>query len=200
MSTLHFPKISLKKIVENLDKIQASTGFDTEPKKLTPEQKKRLMEMASQFEKFGEVFKNEAAILESTKNMTELCELASNYAIHECGDCFQKQIVDKDFANVKKRMAEHTKIAKECYAKMQQLRVAHEDIGSTLSRYYNLQEIAESMGFTPSNSTTVAGTPQTPLEIGAPQIMENKQCKCAKCGTSFTPHLHKTCKSCCSKK
>ena len=176
MSTLKNTKLSLKQIVENFDKISTATGFDTEPKKLSPEQKKRLMEMASQFEKFGEVFKNEAAILESTKNMTELCELASTYAVNECGDCFQKLIVDKDFANVKKRMAEHSKIAKECYSKMQQLRVAHEDIGSTLSRYYNLKEIAESMGFTPSSATTIAGTPQTPLEIGsAPQVMERKK-------------------------
>jgi hypothetical protein len=176
MSILKNTKLSLKQIVENLDKIPSSTGFDDEPKKLTPEQKKRLMEMASQFEKFGEVFRNEAAILESTKSMTELCELASNYAVNECADCFQKSIIDKDFSNVKKRMTEHTKIAKECYAKMQQLRVAHEDIGSTLSRYFNLKEIVESMGFTQSSATTVAGTPQTPLEIGsAPQVMERKK-------------------------
>jgi len=172
MSTPKNNKLSLKQIVENFDKISTTTGFDNEPKKLTPEQKKRLMEMASQFEKFGEVFKNEAAILESTKNMTELCELASNYAIHECGDCFQTDIIKKDFANVNKRISEHTKIAKECYAKMQQLRVAHEDIGNTLSRYYNLKELAESMNTIPSTTTTIAGTPQTPPEIGStPSVM-----------------------------
>jgi hypothetical protein len=54
--------------------------------------------------------------------------------------------------------------------------VAHEDIGNVLSRYFSLKEIAESMGFTPSSATTIAGTPQTPLEIGAaPQIMERKK-------------------------
>ena len=169
MSTLKNTKLSLKQIVENFDKISTTTGFDNEPKKLTPEQKKRLMEMASQFEKFGEVFKNEAAILESTKNMTELCELAETYAIGECADCFQGDIVKKDMANMKKRISEHSKIAKECYSRMQQLRVAHEDLGHILGRYYNLQELAESMGFTPSAATTVAGTPQTPLEIGAPK-------------------------------
>ena len=176
MSILKNTKLSLKQIVENLDKIPSSTGFDDEPKKLTPEQKKRLMEMASQFEKFGEVFRNEAAILESTKSMTELCELAETYAVNECPDVFQSDIVKKDMVNMKKHISEHSKIAKECYARMQQLRVSHENIGHILNRYYNLKEIAESMGFTPSSATTVAGTPQTPLEIGAaPQVMERKK-------------------------
>lgn len=169
-------KISLKQIVENFDKISTSVGFDDEPKKLSIEEKKKLMQMATQFEKFGEAFRNEAAILESTKNMSELCELASTYAINECPDVFQKQIIDKDMANMKKHIAEHTKIAKECYAKMQQLRVSHENVGHILGRYYNLQEIAESMGYTPSDATTIAGTPHTPLEIGAaPQVMECKK-------------------------
>ena len=138
-------KLSLKKIVENLDKIPES-GFNEEPKKLSPEQKHKLMEMACMFEKYGEVFKKETAIIESTKAMEELCNLAETYALNECGDCFQQDVVRKDMINMKKRLSEYGKVAKECYSKMQQLNVAHSDIGHILGRYYNLKELTEDFG------------------------------------------------------
>ena len=136
-------KLTLKKIVENLEAIPSEDGFGTEPKKLSSDQKKQLMEMAAMFEKYGEIFKNETAIMDSAKSMTQLCELASTYALNECGDTFQTEIVKKDMGNMKKRIQEYGKLAKECYAKTQQLRVAHEDIGHILDRYYNTKALAE---------------------------------------------------------
>ena len=39
---------------------------------------------------------------------------------------------------LKKRVMEYGKVAKECYARMQQLGVSYQDIGHVLGRYYNL--------------------------------------------------------------
>lgn len=130
---------TLKRIVENLGKIP-SKGLGEETPKLSPEQKKRLMEMASMFENYGQALHNEEAIVNSARAMTELCELAESYALNECGDWFQQDIVKKDMKEVKKRVMEYGKLAKECYAKMQQLGVSYQDIGHVLGRYYDLKK------------------------------------------------------------
>lgn len=137
MSTPKTTKFTLKRIVENLGRIPEK-GFGEETPKLSAEQKKKLMEMAAMFEKFGESIRREEEILNSAKAMTELCELAEQYALNECGDWFQQDIVKRDMKELKKRVMEYNKIAKESYARMQQLGVAYQDIGHILGRYYDL--------------------------------------------------------------
>lgn len=130
--------LTLKHIVENMNEISPTFSGGNKPPKMTTEQKRKLQEMAACFEKYGEVLRNEVAIMESAKSMNELCELAQLYATNECEDVFSENIVQRDMKEVKKRVMEYTKISQECYARMQELRVAHEDIGHTLGRYYSL--------------------------------------------------------------
>ncbi len=132
-------EFTLKRIIENLGRIP-DKGFNEETPKLSPEQKQKLMEMASMFENYGEALRNEEAIVNSAKALTELCELAESYAVNECGDWFQQDIVKKDMQNMKKRVMEYGKLAKECYGKMQQLGVAYQDVGHILGRYYDLKK------------------------------------------------------------
>lgn len=141
MITPKTTKLTLKRIVERLDEIP-NDGFGTKPKTLSKEQKMRLMEMASMFENFGECLSNEEALMNSAKSLTEFVELAETYALTECGDVFQKNIVEKDMKEVKKRIGEFQKIIKETYARMQQAGVAYQDIGHILGRYYDLQKTA----------------------------------------------------------
>lgn len=138
MSIPKTSKLTLKHIVENLDQIP-NNEFGEKPKPLSPEQKRRLKDMASMFENFGECLKNEEALMNSAHGLTELCELAETYAISECGDIFQKNIVEKDMKDLKKRVMEFQKVTKEAYARMQQLGVAYQDIGHVLGRYYDLK-------------------------------------------------------------
>ena len=144
-------KFTLKRIVENMGNIPQK-GFGEETPKLSADQKRKLQEMASMFEKFGESIKHEEEIINSAKSLTELCELAESYALNECGDWFQQDIVKKDMKEMKKRVMEYGKVAKECYARMQQLGVAHQDIGHILGRYYNLKGDGsdDSVGSSPS--------------------------------------------------
>jgi hypothetical protein len=138
MSTPKTTQFTLKRIVENLGNIPSS-GFQQETPKLTPEQKKKLMEMAGQFSNLGESIRREEAIVNSARSLTELCELAEMYALNECGDWFSQEIVKKDMKNLKQRVAEYNKCAKEAYSRMQQLGVLYEDIGHVLGRYYDLK-------------------------------------------------------------
>jgi hypothetical protein len=133
-------KLTLKKIVENIDKMTLEKGFGTETPPLTTEQKKKLMDMTSMFENYGECLNHEEAIINSAKGLTELCELAETYAITECGDWFQKEIVNKDMQSLKKRVVEYGKLAKETYSRMQQLGVAYQDVGHVLNRYFDIKK------------------------------------------------------------
>lgn len=169
MSIPKTTKFTLRRIVENIGKIP-NNGFAEETPKLTPEQKKRLMEMASMFENYGMAIRNEEAIMNSAKSMTELCELAESYALNECGDWFQQEIVKKDMKELKKKVMEYNKIAKEGYARMQQLGVAYQDIGHILGRYYDLRKAPKDQQYTKSPITS--------------ETMANEEMKttCAWCG------------------
>ncbi len=139
MSIPKTTKFTLKRIAENIDAIPTN-GFQEEQKKLTPEQKKRLMEMTGMFSNFGESIRHEEAIVNSSKALTELCGLAETYALNECGDWFSQEIVRKDMKNLKQRVAEYNKCAKEAYSRMQQLGILYEDIGHVMGRYFSLNK------------------------------------------------------------
>ena len=139
MSIPKTTKFTLKRIVENLDKMSPEKGFGKETAKLTSEQKKKLLNMSSMFESFGECLKQEEKLMNSAKQLTEFCELAEIYAITDAGDWFQKEIVMKDMKQLKSRLTEFQKLTKQCYATMQQLGVTYDDMKHILSRYYDLQ-------------------------------------------------------------
>lgn len=130
-------KLNLKTIVENLGEIPSS-GFGTKSKGLSPDQARRLEEMASMFESFGECLQNEEALVSSARGISELAELAELHALNDC-DTFQKKLVEKDMKDLKHRVQEYAKIAQEAYARMQQLGVGYQDIGHILGRYYKLK-------------------------------------------------------------
>lgn len=138
MSTPLTQPLTLKRIVEALDQIPKD-GFGEKPPKMSTEQKKKLMELSSMYENFGECLRNEEALMNSAKGLTELCELAETYALNECGEWFQQEIVKKDMQELKKRVQGFQKVIKETYARMQQAGVAYQDIGHILGRYYDLK-------------------------------------------------------------
>ena len=167
MSIPRTTKLTLKRIVEALPDIP-NDGFGETPPPMAAEKKKKLMELAAMYENFGECLKNEEALMNSAKGITELCELAETYALNECGEWFQQEIVKKDMQNLKKRVSEFQKIVKETYARMQQAGVAYQDIGHVLNRYYDLagnqgadQEYQQKPGPQPlqeTDETTVDGS------------------------------------------
>ena len=160
MSIPKTTKLTLKRIVEAVqNNTLPDNDFGETPPPMPPEKKKKLMELAAMYENFGECLKNEEALMSSAKGITELCELAESYAINECTEWFQKDIVTKDMQNLKKRASEFRKIVQETYARMQQAGVAYQDIGHILGRYYNLNDNQ--------------GNKQQHREVPGPQPLQN---------------------------
>lgn len=169
MTTPKTQEFTLKRIIENLGAIPPK-GFSQETPKLTPEQKNKLMEMAGQFHTYGEAIHREEAIVNSSRAMTELCELAEMYAINECGDWFQQEIVKKDMKNMKQRVMEYGKCAKEAYARLQNLGVLYEDIGHILGRYYDLKGVKKAHNAIASGGN--GGADPRPAAPQQPQALE----------------------------
>lgn len=161
MSIPKTTKFTLKRIVENLGNIP-NKGFSEETPKLSPEQKKRLHEMACMFETFGQFLGKEDSIAASAKSLMEFANLAESYAINECGDWFQQEIIKKDMKSMKQKVQEYGKVARECYARMQQLGVLYEDIKHVAGRYYELEQVEEAMGNIPGANVAGAINPQVP--------------------------------------
>ena len=186
-------KLTLKRIVEALPDIP-NNGFGTEPPKMSSEQKKKLMELGAMYENFGQCLQNEEALMNSAKGVTELCELAETYALNECGEWFQQEIVKKDMQNLKKRVSEFQKIVQETYARMQQAGVAYQDIGHVLGRYYDLkgtqgqdQEMQQKPGPQPLQEYNKLTGPR-PKEFDYPNYTPSpKQPEtCMDCGNTFS--------------
>lgn len=143
--TLEVKEFSLKKIVENLGKIPADGGakFGNDQQKLTPQQKKQLVEKVRKFNEYGKVLRCETALMEMSKTLAEIGQMAESYAMTESGDYFQSEVVKRDFNEVKKITKDFSKIARECYGGLQQLNALYEDMGRKMERYFEIQSLDE---------------------------------------------------------
>jgi hypothetical protein len=139
---LEVQEFSLKRIVENLDSIPTNGKID-QPKKLSKEEKKQLMNLVSKFNEYGKVLRCEHALIETAKTLDSIAQMAETYAMTESSDFFQGRVVERDFKQVKGITKDFKKIAQECYGKIQQLNALYEDMGHVLGRYYEIQSLDE---------------------------------------------------------
>lgn len=148
-------EFSLKSIVENLDKIPNNGKFADDVKKLSPQEKKKLMEMVSKFNEYGSVLRCEQALMETAKTLEEIANMAETYAVTESSDWFQGRVVERDFKQVRGIANDFKKLTKECYGKMQQLNALYEDMGHVLGRYYEISTMQEVAQNSTLDSTSV---------------------------------------------
>ena len=158
---LRVNEFNLKQIVENLGKIPSDGGakFGNDQKKLSPQQKRDLMEKIRKFNEYGKVLRCETALMEMSKTLAEIGEMAESYAMTESGDFFQAETVKRDFGDVRKITKDFSKLSRECYGGIQRLNALYEDLGTKFSRYFeiaSLDEIAASIQ-SPSKSAPIVG-------------------------------------------
>jgi len=87
----------------NVPSTQQTQNVATETSsKLTVEQKRKLAEMVSRYNEYGKMIYREKKITEIAQNLQEISDLAENYALNECGDWFEENIVKRNFQEIKK--------------------------------------------------------------------------------------------------
>lgn len=151
---LEVQPISLKQIVENLDKIpnRPTSAFGESKTKLSVQEKKELLEKISKFNEYGKVLRCETAIAEMASTLDEIGRLAETYALTEdSGDILNSDIIKRDFKQIKGNTKEFQKLAKECYGKLQQLNALFEGLGHSYSRYFEISSLDEIAQETISN-------------------------------------------------
>jgi len=136
--------MQLKTILENLNieglnnAASVPLGQSDQPAKMNIEQKRKLSEMVSRYNEYGKAIYREHDILEVSKNLQEVSELAETYALNECGDWFEENTVKRNMAELRKYNESFNKIAKESKNRQQQMEALYEDMGRVLERYFEI--------------------------------------------------------------
>lgn len=165
--------MKLKKIVENMDKMPSTLrGFNESPK-LSPEQKKKLMEMVSQYNALGQKLRMESALIETATALSEISELAETYACNEASDWFATEVVKTDFKRARGISETFQKLARECHGKVQQLNALYEDMGHILGRYYEIADPMMEVSPNPANIKSQRGLPNVQPQTVMQEVKPN---------------------------
>lgn len=165
--------MKLKKIVENLNKMPSTLkGFNESPK-LSPEQKRKLMEMVSQYNALGQKLRMENALIETATALSEISELAETYACNEASDWFATEVVKQDFKRARGISETFQKLARECHGKVQQLNALYEDMGHILGRYYEIADPMQEVAPNPADIKGQRGLPNAQPQTVMQEVKPN---------------------------
>ena len=154
---------NLKQIVENLGNISrdGKSKFGDETPKLSPQQKRELMEKVGNYNELGKVLRCETAIMELAKSLNDIGQMAESYAMTEASDYFEAETMKRDFNEVKKITKEFSKRARECHGGLMQLNALYEDVGAKLQRYFEIKSLDEI-----ANALNVQGNSAAAPQVG----------------------------------
>ena len=171
---LEVKEFSLKQIVENLGKIPRNGGpdFGEGKQPLSPQQKKQLREKVAKFNEYGKVLRCETALMEMSKTLSEIGQMAEAYAMTESSDFFQAETVKRDFQEVKKITNDFSQLAKKAFGEIQRLNALYEDMGGKLQRYFEIQSLDEMASA--FNQQESAPAPQSGQVVG--ETAEQEEC------------------------
>lgn len=122
---------SLVKLSENKN---AMDGMSTE-------QKKAFLEAVYRFAEHSKSIYRNHNIKETAQYLGELIEAASQLTLSETDDWFDKNTVSRHMKHLSEAHKIFEKTASEMSVLQQRLEAAYEDIGSTLSKYYDISEM-----------------------------------------------------------
>ena len=116
-------------------------AFDAGTQPLSKEQKKAYMESIAKYNQFKENLYRSADLREMAKNVTELVQMAESVALTENDDWFDNVTVQRNVKSLRQNVKEFNKTANEVQLQQQRLEALYEDIGTTLNRYFHIDEI-----------------------------------------------------------
>ena len=127
--------MKLKKIVEGFDR-------DERPS-LSPEEKREILSMISEYNKLGKSLKREGSLPDVAKKLSKMAEAAQKITLSETDDWFDSQTVKRNMDGLRKASVEFNKLAKEAFTHEQRMSALYEDMGHILGRYFDLKDPIE---------------------------------------------------------
>lgn len=127
--------MKLKKIVE---------GFNREDRpSLSPEEKREILSMISEYNKLGKSLRREGSLPEVATKLSKMAEAAQKITLSETDEWFDSQTVKKNMDGLRKASIEFNKLAREAYTHEQRMSALYEDMGHILGRYFNIKDPIE---------------------------------------------------------
>lgn len=125
--------ISLSKLAK-----EAWEPTKQEEPQMSPEDKKKFMEMVSNFASLSESIYREHSLQELTESIKSIVEAASHMTVTETEDWFDRVTVQRHMKQLGEAYKTFEKTAKQIAELQQRLEASYEDMGSTLGRYYKI--------------------------------------------------------------
>lgn len=179
--------ISLKSILENMDRIPERTGKFGEPSNdLSKEEKKQLHEFMRKFNEYGHALRGDQAIMETAKALSQMSEMAKKYAMNENNaDFMQRETVSRDYKQLDNITKQFQKLAKECVNRQMQLAALYEDAGNIYERYFEMEAINDTGRGTPQVETDLSMSENGAIDESGEICQE-----CGTCGCDDPNHIH----------
>lgn len=117
--------------------IELMEALESEPIKITNEQKRAFLESVKGFSKLGESVYGKSNLKELTEKVKYIVETASQVSLSE-GDWFDGITVTRNMKELSNNYKVFEKTAKEMSVLRERLESAFEDIGSGLNRYFEI--------------------------------------------------------------
>ena len=117
--------------------IERSNSNDTAVQRMTSEQKQAFLEAVYQFAEHSKSIYRKHSIAETAQYLKELIEAASQLTLAETEDWFDQQTVNRHMKHLNEAFKIFEKTATEMETLQQRLEASYDDIGETLSKYYD---------------------------------------------------------------
>tara|TARA_Y100000310_G_scaffold331380_1_gene404828 strand:- start:185 stop:703 length:519 start_codon:yes stop_codon:yes gene_type:complete len=102
--------------------------------------KHKVAESVSQYGVIGKKLYMETSILEIAEQLVDIVESAHSHVLSETDDWFDKVSINRNMKVLKNHVNEFKKTAKEYSTLNERLVDLHENIGSILNKYYDINE------------------------------------------------------------
>ena len=131
-------KRMVKEAVSQVINEEKEHSHGEEEVKLTPEEKAKYMESISKFNEYGSQIYRSTDIEETLKNIKKIVEFASKNIVDESGDWFDKVTLTRHSKKMQESLKLFEKTATEMKQLQQRIEAVYEEIGETLSKYYEI--------------------------------------------------------------
>jgi len=120
-------KLKLKSIMESLDP------------KVSLEEKKSFLQEVERFSEYGSVIYREADLRKVAETINSLCEKAEEITLAEADGWFDEVTIKREIKQLNTKRKNFVETIHEMSKMQQRLEALYEDIGHTLSRYYDIK-------------------------------------------------------------
>ena len=107
--------------------------------KVSLEEKKSFLQEVERFNEYGSVIYREADLRKVAETINSLCEKAEQITLEEAQDWFDEVTINREIKQLNTKRKNFVETIHEMSKMQQRLEALYEDIGHTLSRYYDIK-------------------------------------------------------------